>query len=228
MPTFYQSDVVLGRTPARIESGPCIVSQRSLFLVRAAFAAGDIIEALVLPADHVIVDALIDSDDLDAHATPALAYDVGLMSGSVGLKDLNRAVGAQLFSAATTGQAAGIARATARTAFTQAPASVDRSIGIKITTKPATDLTLTAQADAVTAKGLWQASTAYALKDYIILPDGRRARVTTAGTSGAAMPLEAFSSAVFGGTVTDGGVTWTITDPYIALTVSYRSTINGL
>lgn len=226
MSTFYQSDVVLRRTPARLESGPCVVSQRSLFPVRAAFAAGDIIEALVLPADHVIVDALIDADDLDGGT--ALVYDVGLMSGSVGLKDLNRSVGAQLFSGATTGQSAGIARATARTAFTQAPAPVDRSIGIKITTKPGTDLTLTAQADAVTAKGLWQASTAYALKDYIILPDGRRARVTTAGTSGAAMPLEAFSSAVFGGTVTDGGVTWTITDPYIALTVNYRSTINGL
>lgn len=226
MSTFYQSDVVLRRTPARLESGPCVVSQRSLFPVRAAFAAGDIIEALVLPADHVIVDALIDADDLDGGT--ALVYDVGLMSGSVGLKDLNRSVGAQLFSGATTGQGAGIARATARTAFTQAPAPVDRSIGIKITTKPGTDLTLTAQADAVTARGLWQASTAYALKDYIILPDGRRARVTTAGTSGAAMPLEAFSSAVFGGTVTDGGVTWTITDPYIALTVNYRSTINGL
>lgn len=226
MATFYQSDVVLRRTPAPLEAGPCVVSQRSLFPVRAAFAAGDIIEALVLPADHVIVDAIIDADDLDGGT--ALVYDVGLMSGAVGLKDLNRSVGAQIFSGATTGQSAGIARATARTAFTQAPAPVDRSIGIKITTKPGTDLTLTAQADAVTAKGIWQPATAYALKDYIVLPDGRRARVTTAGTSGAAMPIEAFSSAVFGGTVTDGGVTWTITDPYLALTINYRSTINGL
>jgi hypothetical protein len=59
-------------------------------------------------------------------------------------------------------------------------------------------------------------------------PPTRNIQVTTAGTSGATMPIEAFSSAVFGGTVTDGGVTWTITDPYLALTINYRSTINGL
>ena len=226
MPTLYQSDVVLNRKPARLEAGPCIVSMRSLFPVRAAFAAGDIIESLVLPADHVIVDALIDADDLDG--ATALVYDVGLMSGAVGLKNINRSVGAQLFSGATTGQAAGIARATARTAFSILPAPVDRSIGIKITTKPGTDLTLTAQADAVTNRGIWQPNTAYALKDFVALPDGRRVRVTTAGTSGAAMPLEAFGAAVFGGTVTDGGVTWTMTDPYLALSVSYRSAAGGL
>lgn len=221
MPTFYQSNVVVNRRPAVVEAGPCIVSMRSLFPVRAAFAVGDIIESLVLPADHTVVDALIDSDDLDG--ATALVYDVGLMSGAVGLKDLNRTVGAELFSGATVGQAAGIARATARTAFAILPAPADRSIGLKITTKPGTDLPLTAQADAVTNRGFWQPNTAYALKDYIVLADGRRVRVTTAGTSGTTQPLAAFGAAVFGGTITDGGVTWTMTDPYIALTVNYRA-----
>lgn len=221
MPIFYQSDVVINRKPAFAEAGPCGVSMRSLFPVRAAFAVGDIIEALVLPADHTVVDALIDTDDLDGGV--ALAYDVGLMSGAVGLKDLNRVVGAELFSGATTGQAAGMVRATARTAFAILPAAVDRSIGIKITTKPGTDLTLTAQANAVVNRGFWQPNTAYALNDFIVLADGRRVRVTTAGTSGTSMPLAAFGAALFGGTVTDGGVTWTMTDPYIALTVNYRA-----
>lgn len=223
MPTFYQSDVILKRKPAKLESGVCIVQQRSVFPVRAPIEASDIIEALVLPADHVITDAVIDSDDLDEHNTPALAYDVGLMSGVVGLKDLSRTVGTQLYSGATTGQAAGAVRPTLRTAFSILPSSVDRSVGIKITTAPATNRTLTAQADCVKNVGFWQPGTVYALKDFFTLPDGRRVRVTTAGTSGTTPPLEAFGAAVFGGTVTDGGVTWTMSDPYIALAISYRS-----
>lgn len=221
MATFYQSDVVLRKKPAKLEAGPCIVSQRALFPVRAAFAAGDIIESLVLPADHIITDALIDTDDLDGGT--ALVYDVGLMSGAVGLKDLNRTVGAELFSGATTGQAAGIVRATLRTAFSILPDVQDRSIGIKITTKPGTDLTLTSQANAKVNRGFWQPGTAYALYDFITLWDGRRVYVSTAGTSGATLPLAAFGASVFGGTITDGGVTWTNVDPYIALTISYRS-----
>ena len=223
MATFYQSDVILKKKPAKLESGVCIVQQRMLFPVRAALADNDIIEALVLPADHVIVDAIIDSDDLDANNSPALAYNVGLMTGVVGLKDLNRTVGAQLYSGATTGQAAGAVRPTLRTAFSILPSSVDRSIGIQITEPPATGVTLTAASSFVKNRGFWEAGVAYALGDFFYLADGRRVLVTTAGTSGTTPPLEAFGAAVFGGTVTDGGVTWTMSDPYIALAISYRS-----
>lgn len=219
-----QSDVVTRRQPARVNAGPSVVSMRAVFPISAALAAGDIIEMLVLPADCVLVDAVLDADDLDSGASPTLAYDVGIMSGPVGLKDTTRTVSNQIFSGATTGQAAGAARASARTAFTIEPKGVDRSIGIKVSTAAAT--AVVSSASGTNNRGLWQASTAYAQNDYIILPNGLRAWASTAGTSGTDIPL-AFDSTLFGATVTDGGVTWTIQDPYLALTVSYRSTYAG-
>lgn len=229
MATFYQSDVILKRKPAKLEAGVCVVQQRMLFPIRVDLADDDIIEALVLPADHVIVDAVIDVDDLDVATTgpsPALAYNVGLMSGVVGLKSLNRTVGAQLFSGATTGQSAGAVRPTLRTAFSILPSSVDRSIGIQITEPPAAKVTLAAAGKFLRNVGFWQPGTVYAVGDFFHLADGRRVYVDTGngGTSGTTMPLEAFGAAVFGGTIpNDGGVTWTMGDPYIALAISYRS-----
>lgn len=227
MATFYQSDFILKRTPASIESGPCTVTTRTVFAVKAALAVNDIIEALVLPADHVLQGAVLDADDLDVNATPLLTLDVGIMSGGVGLIDLNRTVGTHCFSGDTVGQAGGVSTSALRTVRAQMPVSYDRSIGIKVKAAPGTNLTLTAS-NAKQFRGFWQSVTAYAQYDYLVLPNGLRAYVSTAGTSGAVMPMEAFSSAVFGGTVTDGTVTWTICDPYLALTVSYRSTQNGL
>lgn len=222
--SLKQSDVVLRRQPARIEAGPCVVSMRVVVPIKEALASGDIIEMLVLPADCVIVDAVIDADDLDSNGTPALAYDVGIMSGPVGQKDASRTVSNQLFAGATTGQAAGAARATARTAFTVEPKPVDRSIGLKITTAPAT--AVVSSASGTNNRGLWQPNTSYAVGDYIILPNGLRAWASTAGISGIDMPL-AFDTTLFGGTLSDGSVTWTMQDPYLALTVSYRSTYAG-
>lgn len=226
MSTFHQTAVATRRTPARIDAGPCLVSMRALFPVRAALAANDIIEMLVLPADCVLVDAALDASDLDGHATPTLAYDVGLMSGPVGQIDLNRAVGAELFSGATTGQSAGMARASLRTAVAQMASDKNRSIGIKVSDAAAT--AVVSGTDGTNDRGFWQPSTVYASGDYITLPNGLRVACTTAGTSGVAMPLEAFSSAVKGGTVADGTVTWTHQDPYLALSITYRSVDNGL
>lgn len=226
MSTYYQTSVATRRTPARVEAGPCLVSMRAVFPVRTALVADDIIEALVLPADCVIVDAALDASDLDSNGTPTLAYDVGLMSGTVGKVDLTRSVGTELFSGATTGQAAGMAKASLRTVLSQMASGQNRSVGIKIDTAAAT--AVVSGTDGTNDRGFWQASTAYAAGDYITLENGLRVACTTAGTSGTSMPIEAFSSAVKGGTVADGTVTWTHQDPYLALTVTYRSVDNGL
>lgn len=229
MATFYQTDIVTRRQPARIDAGPCNVSQRAVYVVKALPVINDIIEMLVLPADHVLVSAQVDTDVLDAGT--ALVWSAGIMSGTVGLRDLNRTVNANLFSASTVGRGtAGTPLATAmstlRALVGQLPANRDRSIGAKITTAPGTPITL--DTTGVINKGFWQASTAYALTEYITLPDGRRARCSTAGTSGSTMPIELFSAAVCGNTVSDGTVTWTIQDPYFALTVTYRSAVGGV
>lgn len=242
--TFYQSEVVLKKKPAKLEAGACIVQQRSVFTlpigklvngsgtVTNAFAVGNIIEALVLPADHTIVDARIDCDKLDAATSgpsPALAFDVGIMSGVVGLKDTSRTVGAQLFSGATTAQAGGAsASPSLRAAYSILASNVDRSIGIKITAAAATALTLTAASKFVRNVGFWQPGTVYAVGDFFFLADGRRVFVDTGnnGTSGTNPPLEALGALAFASgsnTTQEGGVTWTMGDPYIALAVSYRS-----
>lgn len=226
MSTFYQTSVATRRTPARVDAGPCLVSMRALFPVRTALAANDIIEALVLPADCVLVDAVLDASDLDSNASPTLVYDVGLMSGPVGKIDLARSVGAELFDNATTGQSAGLARASLRTIVSQMASDKNRSIGIKIGTAAAT--AVVSGTDGTNDRGLWEANTAYAAGDYITLSNGLRVACTTAGTSGSTLPLEAFSSAVKGGTIADGTAEWTHQDPYLALTVTYRSVDNGL
>lgn len=56
------------------------------------------------------------------------------------------------------------------------------------------------------APPLWAASTAYSLGDFVTLSTGETLEATTAGTSGTAEPV---APSTVGGTVVDGGVTWT-------------------
>jgi hypothetical protein len=107
-------------------------------LPAAALVANDIIELGVLPAYNSISDAILVCDDLDTGGSPALAFDVGIMSGEVGDKDSVRTCGAEIFAASNVGQAGGVARTTLASAFTIAATDKDRSVGVKITTAAAT------------------------------------------------------------------------------------------
>lgn len=107
-------------------------------LPAAALVANDIIELGILPAYNSISDAILVCDDLDTGGSPALAFDVGIMSGEVGDKDSVRTCGAEIFAASNVGQAGGVARTTLASAFTIAATDKDRSIGVKITTAAAT------------------------------------------------------------------------------------------
>lgn len=107
-------------------------------LPAAALVANDIIELGVLPAYNSISDAILVCDDLDTGGAPAMAFDVGIMSGEVGDKDSVRTCGAEIFAASNVGQAGGVARTTLASAFTIGATDKDRSIGVKITTAAAT------------------------------------------------------------------------------------------
>jgi hypothetical protein len=232
MPNYFQTDIVLNKRPAPIAQGAELIVQRAILNVTdalrtagaTAFAADDIVELAVLPAGHVPVDSIIDADILGS-STNDLTYDIGLMSGTVGLVDTSRTVGNELFNDATTGNdSAGMARATLRTPFCVPPADYDRSIGLKVSQAATTGPTLTA--NGTTAKGMWQPSTDYSVGDWIWLPNGLRAKVTTGGTSGTLFPT-GLCTGVNAGTVTDGTVTWTLVDLYFALTLFYRAACNG-
>lgn len=116
-----------------------VVAQRFSYAVTASIAGtvNDIIEIAVLPAYCRVVDIILDTDDLDTGGSPAIALDVGIMSGAVG-DGGTRTVGAEFFSGATTAQAGGVVRPTLKTAFRVAPTSDHRSIGVKIATAAAT------------------------------------------------------------------------------------------
>lgn len=107
-------------------------------LPAAALAIGDIIELGILPAYNSVTDAILVSADLDTGGSPAIAFDVGVMSGDVGDKVSVRTCGAEIFAASNVGQAGGVARTTLASAFTIEPADKDRSIGVKITAAAAT------------------------------------------------------------------------------------------
>jgi hypothetical protein len=114
------------------------VSQRVEYSLPTAPSEDDIIEMGVIPAGCRVVDVILDADDLDTDASPAIALDVGIMSGDPGVDDDARTCGAEFFSASAVAQAGGVARPTLKTAFRVEPVDHDRSVGIKIGTAAAT------------------------------------------------------------------------------------------
>lgn len=140
--TILQSPWATGQrtTPYGDCAGDEVSELFAFALPAAALAVGDIIELGVLPAFHAPSDAILVCEDLDSGGAPALAFDVGIMSGDVGDKVTARTCGSELFAASNVGQAGGVARATQVSAFTIAPTDNHRSIGVKITTAAATQV----------------------------------------------------------------------------------------
>lgn len=114
------------------------VAQRFSHVLAAALAVGDIIELAAIPAGCRVVDVIFDSDDLDTNGAPAMAFDVGIMSGGFGDENPARTCGAEFFAASNVAQAGTVARPTLKSAFRTTPSTIDRSIGIKCTTAAAT------------------------------------------------------------------------------------------
>ena len=114
------------------------VTKRFAHSVSSAPSANDILELGVLPAGCRITEIIVDGDDMDTGGSPALAIDVGFMSGDWGDNDGTRTCGAEFFSASTVLQAGGVARPTLKTAYRTAIVDYDRAIGVKFGTAAAT------------------------------------------------------------------------------------------
>lgn len=222
---YYQSTIVTNRAPAPTAYHSDVVVQKGIVPLSAAVAANDIAEACVLPAGHVLCDSVFESDDLDTNGTPTVSWNIGLMSGTVGVADAARTVGTQLASASTLSRTGGMERLASRAALGILPVDVDRSIGLKAAGAAATGVaTLT---NLNVNRGFWLPATVYAANDYITLPNGLRAKCTSGGTSAATM-TDAFGTTAYNTDITDGGVTWRIADPYVALTIYYRAARFGI
>lgn len=137
MPTLIQSSAAKGQvgTPYSQFAGGVTVARASVTFPAGA-AQNDIFEMLPIPAGHIVVDMILDSDDVDSGT--AVLFNVGIMSGDWGVNDNTRTCGAEFFSGSNVGQAGGVVRPTLATAFRQAAPSVPKSIGIKVATAPGT------------------------------------------------------------------------------------------
>lgn len=117
-------DVVVNRYEIDLGSAP---------LKGVTLAADDVLDIGIIPATAQVVDVVIDSDDLDTDGSPALAFDVGVLTGTPGTTG-TRTCGNEFFAASTVAQAGGVARMTKKEGFRVARANTDTSVGVKITT----------------------------------------------------------------------------------------------
>lgn len=124
-------DVVVNRFEIDLAAAP---------LKGVTLALNDVLDIGVIPATAQVVDVVIDSDDLDTGGSPALTFDVGVLTGDPGTTG-SRTCGAEFFSASTVAQAGGVVRTTLKTAFRVAAAAKDTSVGVKITAAAATQAT---------------------------------------------------------------------------------------
>jgi hypothetical protein len=127
-------------------------AKSSLSLVSGTVpVANDVFEVGILPADHVLVDFILTADSWDSNATPTLAANIGVMTGAVGdTARVYTAVGTEMGAAIVFGKTAvSVFVRLAAVAANRVAASktVDRSIGMAITTAAATDVAATRQLD---------------------------------------------------------------------------------
>lgn len=170
---YYATSLITGATAAAALSGtqvlrrpPDIATQQgdvqyvqgSIVLASGTnLAVNDVVELAILPADHVPIDfVLLAVSQIDSNATPTLAANIGLMTGSPGdASRIQTAVGTEGGAAVKFGSVAGsLARAGqsngtasaltlvqyATTFANIAPSfTADRSIGLAVTTAAATN-----------------------------------------------------------------------------------------
>lgn len=135
---LHQSNAAKGVTPIPYPSisGP-VTGFRVAFTVPDDIVEGDIIEMCAIPPGCRVVDAIFDSDDLDS-GTPAIVWDIGIMSGAFGDNDADRTCGDEFFDGITTSQGGGAVRSTLAKAFRTTTAATARGVGAKLVTDAAT------------------------------------------------------------------------------------------
>ena len=136
---LYQSKAIkAGRPAATAVEAFCPVVVVGEYLTATGLTANDVIEMVAFPANTVPIDVTLVCEDLDTGGSPAIALDVGLLSGSYASTASGRTCGAQFLSASNIGQAGGMARANVAAGLLLGHSSSDRSLGIKVGTAAAT------------------------------------------------------------------------------------------
>ncbi|MFN8760254.1 MAG: hypothetical protein ACK5XA_15775 [Tagaea sp.] len=140
MSVYRASSQISSRQPAITADGAKdLVAVQSVFTLSGALGLNNVIEMMVLPAGHKLVDAILESTDLDTGGSPAITLSVGTMAGTpYDPTFASRGVTANVIAASTIGQAGGVARAAVAGFSTIAGQDTDRSIGVLVAAGPAT------------------------------------------------------------------------------------------
>lgn len=137
MALFKSKQIVAGRPAPTAFEAACPVVVVGEFVTVAGLTAADVIEMVAFPANTVPVDVTVVTEDLDTGGSPAITFDVGLLSGEFGATG-TRTCGAEFLSDSNIGQAGGMARANVPAGFLLGHSNGDRSLGIKIEAAAAT------------------------------------------------------------------------------------------
>jgi hypothetical protein len=95
----------------------------------ATIAQNEIVELVPLPPGCIPVDCILDSDDLDAHATPTITVSVGVINS----EGTDLVANTTMISASQVARAGGIARMDQKTGpRIPVNATAKRNVGVKI------------------------------------------------------------------------------------------------
>lgn len=126
----YIADAANARRPSATVTGfGQGTVNHGIFTVDTALAAADTVALCKLPAGHVPVDFILDTDDLDTDGVPTITMKAGIIGG---------ADDGALIATSTVGQAGGLARLDVVAGRRLAPADVDRLIGLTVVAGAAT------------------------------------------------------------------------------------------
>lgn len=103
---------------------------RGVYVLSGALALNDIIQMCVLPAQHVLVDCILDTDDLDTNGTPTISLSVGVPG-----------VANALISSSTVGRTGGVARLDQVAGLRLTASDNDTVVQITVSATPATSAT---------------------------------------------------------------------------------------
>lgn len=132
---LHQSEEAKGNIPVPYPScAGVVVAHQFNFTVPTSIAEGDIIELGCIPPTCRLVDALFVSDDLDSDASPAVVWDIGIMSGAWRANDGSSTSGDELFDGITTSQAGGAVRMSEKEGLRDAATAAARAVGAKLVT----------------------------------------------------------------------------------------------
>jgi hypothetical protein len=129
---LFQAAQIAAFAPAIVpERASDVVAVRNTVAINKVSEVGDTYEMVILPANCVVVDMILDTDDLSTAAD--ITLDVGIMAGEPYDATLaNRTCAKEFFDASTVAQAGGVVRPTLKGAFRVAPTKADRSIGVEV------------------------------------------------------------------------------------------------